>query len=86
MAEHEIHEEDHGHSIAAWTAVIIILVGSALASLAVVLTSTPLFVIGLVICALGAVAGKVLSMAGYGAVTVDGPDAPETGRPEVGVN
>ena len=32
MAEHEIHE-DHGHSVAAWTAVGVILVGSAVASL-----------------------------------------------------
>ena len=86
MADQEIHEEDHGHSVAAWTAVVIILVGSAVASLAVVLTNTPLFVIGLVVCALGAVAGKVLSMAGYGAVTVDGPDAPDSTKPEVGIN
>jgi multisubunit Na+/H+ antiporter MnhG subunit len=85
MAEHEIHE-DHGHSVAAWTAVGIILVGSAVASWAVVVTSTVLFVVGLVICVVGAVAGKVLSMAGYGATTVDGPDAPDSGKPEVGVS
>ncbi len=85
MAENEIHE-DHGHSIAAWTAVATILVGSAVASLAVVLPNTALFVIGLVICVLGAVAGKVLSLAGYGAVTVDGVDTPDSGKPEVGVS
>jgi hypothetical protein len=85
MAENEIHE-DHGHSVAAWTAVVIILVGSAVASLAVVLPSTVLFVIGLVICVLGAVAGKVLSLAGYGAVTVDGVDTPDSGKPEVGIS
>jgi hypothetical protein len=65
MAEQEIHE-DHGHSFAAWTAVIVIIVGSAIASLAVVLRSVPLFVVGIVVCVLGAVAGKVLGMAGYG--------------------
>lgn len=86
MAEHEVHDEDHGHSIAAWTAVGIILVGSALASLAVVLTNTALFVVGLVICVIGAVAGKVLSMAGYGAVTVDGADSPDSSKPEVGIS
>src|SRR5204862_458592 len=32
MAEHEIDEEDHGHSIAAWAAVITILVGAAVAA------------------------------------------------------
>jgi hypothetical protein len=84
MADHEIHE-DHGHSIAAWTAVAVILVGSAVASLAVVLTNTALFVIGLVICVLGAVAGKVLSLAGYGAVTVNGPHTPDSGKHEVGI-
>lgn len=85
MAEHEIHE-DHGHSTAAWTAVGIILVGSAVASLAVVLPNTALFVVGLVICVIGAVAGKVLSMAGYGAKSLDGPDTPDSTKPELGIN
>ena len=84
MAEHEIHE-DHGHSTAAWTAVVIILVGAAVAAWAVAVTSTALFVIGLVICAIGAVAGKVLSMAGYGAKTVNGPDTPDSKKPEIGI-
>ena len=85
MAEHTIHEEDHGHSVAAWTAVVIILVGAAVASIAVVLASTTLFVVGVVICVVGAIAGKVLSMAGYGAKAVDGPDTPDSAKPEVGV-
>ena len=84
MAEHEIHE-DHGHSLAAWTAVGVILVGSAVAALGVALASTLWFVIGLVICVIGAVAGKVLSLAGYGATTLDGPDTPDSNKPEVGV-
>lgn len=84
MAEHEIHE-DHGHNLAIWTAVGIILLGSALASLAVAIVSTTLFVVGIVICVLGVVAGKVLSMAGYGAKTLDGPDTPDTPKASVGV-
>ena len=84
MAEHEIHE-DHGHSVAAWTGVGIILVGSALASWAVVATSQVLFWIGIVICLIGAVAGKVLSLAGYGATAVDGPDTPDSNKAEFGV-
>ena len=84
MAQHEIHE-DHGHSVAAWTAVVVILIGSAVASWAVVVASTVLFVVGLVICLVGAVAGKVLSMAGYGAKTATGPDAPDTAKPEIGI-
>ena len=84
MAEHEIHE-DHGHSVAAWTGVGVILFGSALASWGVAVASTALFVIGLVICVLGAVAGKVLSLAGYGATTLSGPDTPDSNKPEVGI-
>ncbi|HEV7196006.1 MAG TPA: HGxxPAAW family protein [Pedococcus sp.] len=84
MSEHEI-DEDHGHSVAAWTGVLVILVGSALASLAVVITNVPLFVVGIVVCILGVVAGKLLSMAGYGTKVVDGPDSPESNRPEVGI-
>ncbi|WP_195908223.1 HGxxPAAW family protein [Nostocoides sp. HKS02] len=85
MAEHEIHE-DHGHSVAAWTAVIIILVGSAVASVAVIVQSTPIFVVGIVICIIGAVAGKLLGMAGYGGRTIDGPDSPDSSKPEVGIH
>lgn len=69
MAEHEIHE-DHGHSVAAWTAVGVLLVGTAVMSWAVVATSVPLFVVGAVICVIGVVLGKVLGMAGYGAKDV----------------
>ena len=69
MAEHEIHE-DHGHSVAAWTAVVILLVGTAVMAWSVVVTSVALFVVGAVICVVGVVAGKVLGMAGYGAKDV----------------
>ena len=69
MAEHEIHE-DHGHSVAAWTAVTVLLVGSAVMAWSIVVTSVVLFVVGAVICVVGVVAGKVLGMAGYGAKDV----------------
>jgi hypothetical protein len=72
MAEHE-HHEDHGHSVAAWTAVTIILIGSAIASWAVVVASPVLFWVGIGVAVLGAVAGKVLGMAGYGAKDVPEP-------------
>ncbi len=72
MAEHEQHE-DHGHSVAAWTAVAIILVGSAVACWGVLVASALLFWVGIVICVLGAVVGKVLGMAGYGAKDVPEP-------------
>jgi hypothetical protein len=76
MSQHEIHE-DHGHSVAAWTAVAVLLVGSAVMAVAVVVTSVLLFVIGAVICVVGVVAGKLLGMAGYGAKDVP-PVTPET--------
>lgn len=83
MAEHDLEHENHGHSIAAWTAVIIILVGAALASLAVALPNVPLFVVGIVICIVGAIAGKVLGMAGYGAGAVGGrPATPRAEHPD----
>ena len=61
MAEH-----GHGHSRAAWTAVMILLVASFLISLAVVVTSWLLAIIGIVLVVVGVVAGKVLAMAGFG--------------------
>lgn len=61
MAEH-----GHGHSRAAWTAVTILLVASFLISLSVVVTSWLMASIGIVLVAVGVVAGKVLSMAGFG--------------------
>lgn len=72
MDEHE----DHGHSVAAWTAVGIIIVASTIMSLAVVFPNPWLFVGGVVLAVVGAVAGKVLSMAGYGAAGRDASQAP----------
>ena len=54
MAEHDIHE-DHGHSVAAWTGVAVILVGTAVMSLAVVFPSVLWFVVGAVIALAGAI-------------------------------
>jgi hypothetical protein len=78
----EEQHEDHGHSVAAWTAVGIILLGSAITSVGIVVSNVPVSVVGGVVIVLGAVAGKVLSMAGYGASShhaqagtfVDAPD------------
>ena len=72
MNEHE----DHGHSLAAWTAVGIIIVAAAIMSAAVLFPNVWLFVGGAVLAVVGAVAGKVLSMAGYGAAGRDTDKAP----------
>jgi hypothetical protein len=66
MAEH-----GHGHSTAAWTAVGILLVASSLICLSVVITSWPLAIVGIVLMVVGVAAGKVLSMAGFGASKPD---------------
>jgi len=68
MAEH-----GHGHSVAAWTAVIILLVSAAVMSVAVVAAAVWLFVVGAVMAVVGVVAGKVVAMAGFGQ---NKPEAP----------
>ena len=65
MAEHDPNES-HGHSIAAWTGVITLLVAAAIMSAAVLWPNLWLFIVGAVVAVLGVVAGKVLAMAGYG--------------------
>lgn len=60
------HEENHGHSTAAWTSVGIILVGALIASIAVVIPSVWLGIVGAVVIVAGAVAGKIMAMAGFG--------------------
>lgn len=76
---HDLHES-HGHSTAAWTAVVIILVGTVIMGLAVVFPSVTWFVIGAVVVALGAAAGKILAMAGYGAKKGHKAGKPSGGR------
>jgi uncharacterized YccA/Bax inhibitor family protein len=62
MAEHE----DHGNTPAAWTTVITIIVGFTIGSIGVILANFTVVGVGVVVCILGAVAGKVMSMAGMG--------------------
>ncbi len=56
----------HGNSPAAWTCVIVMLVGALIASIAFVIASTPIFVAGAVIMVIGLLAGFVMRKAGYG--------------------
>ncbi|MFJ5956734.1 HGxxPAAW family protein [Paenarthrobacter sp. NPDC092416] len=56
----------HGNSPAAWTCVIVMLVGALISSIAFVIASTPIFVGGLVVMVLGLVAGFAMRKAGYG--------------------
>lgn len=70
------HDDNHGHSVAAWTSVLILIVASAVMSLAVLFPNVWLFVGGAVLAVVGVVAGKVLSMAGYGSAERDRDEAP----------
>jgi hypothetical protein len=70
------HDDNHGHSVAAWTAVLILIVASAVMSIAVLFPNVWLFVGGVVLAVVGVVAGKVLSMAGYGSAERDRDEAP----------
>ncbi|MEJ5915516.1 HGxxPAAW family protein [Pseudokineococcus sp. 1T1Z-3] len=66
------HTEDHGHSVAAWTAVTICLVGALVASLGVVFLVWWVFWVGMAVFALvGPLVGRVLSAMGRGAVKVE---------------
>ena len=57
----------HGNTPAAWTAVSIMFVGFLISGLALPLELPWLFFVGLVVVALGAVTGKVMSMMGMDA-------------------
>jgi hypothetical protein len=56
----------HGNSPAAWTCVIVMLVGAFIASIAFVIASTPIFIAGGVVMVIGLIAGWIMRKAGYG--------------------
>lgn len=58
--------EAEGRTVANWTGVTIVMIGALVMALAVIWASTPIFVVGALVVVGGIVAGKVLSMAGYG--------------------
>lgn len=59
-------EPGHGHSVAAWTGVAIILLGSLVCCLAVVWGSVVSFIIGAVLILFGVIAWNVMGKMGYG--------------------
>lgn len=66
--DHVDHSEPsgHGNSPAAWTCVIVMLVGALIASIAFVIASTPIFIAGAAIMVIGLLLGWVMRKAGYG--------------------
>jgi len=63
MSEHL----DHGHTVAAWTAVIIITVAFLVGTIGVVIAKPSVFWIGAALIPVGLIAGKVLALLGFGA-------------------
>ena len=60
------HHESHGHSPAAWTGVIIILVSALLVSVGMVLDLQPVWIAGAAGVVIGLVAWVGMTKAGYG--------------------
>ncbi|MFC4139418.1 MULTISPECIES: HGxxPAAW family protein [unclassified Microbacterium] len=65
-----IADPGHGHSPAAWTAVVIMLVGVGLATLFFCLEQPPLVWASVVVIVIGPIVGWAMAKAGYG---VNGP-------------
>jgi uncharacterized protein DUF6704 len=59
----------HGNTPAAWTGVIIILVGFVVGAIGLVVSSWVVFWIGVALCPIGIIVGKVLQLMGHGAET-----------------
>ena len=68
---------NHGNTTAAWVTVMLVVLGSLVASLAMVFATVPLVWVGAGIVFLGLVAGRVLKMLGLGQ-----PAAPAERRTE----
>lgn len=62
MAEHDAH----GSSLAAWTLVFLVSVGSLVIAMGVVLWNIWIGVVGVAIAVLGVAVGRLMSLAGLG--------------------
>nr|WP_297429417.1 HGxxPAAW family protein [uncultured Actinotalea sp.] len=60
---------NHGHTLAAWVTVIVVMSGSVTAALAVLFSMPWLFWVGMAIVVVGCVVGYVLKMLGFGQPT-----------------
>ena len=56
----------HGHSVAAWAAVAIVMVGSLIATVGFIVANVPVTIVGGVIALLGGPIGKILGAMGFG--------------------
>jgi len=60
-------EIDHGHTVAAWTAVAIITLAFLIGTIGVVVAKPKIFWIGTALIPVGLIVGKVLALLGFGA-------------------
>ena len=60
----------HGNTPAAWTGVLLILVGFVVGGIGLVIKSWPVFWVGVVIGVLGPIVGKIMQKMGLGAEPV----------------
>lgn len=63
MSEHI----DHGHTVAAWSAVLIVSLAFLVGTVGVVIAKPAVFWIGAALIPVGLITGKVLALAGLGA-------------------
>lgn len=64
---HSIDDPGHGHSPAAWSAVLIMLLGLSVAAVALFLWIPWLLIASAVVFLIGPIVGFILTKAGYGA-------------------
>lgn len=58
--------DDHGHTVAAWTTSILLMVASVVATGGVVAGNWTIFWVGMALVPVAGVAGKVLALMGFG--------------------
>ena len=69
MSNH-LADPGHGHSPAAWTNVLLMLVGLSIATVALFLSAWPVLIAGAIVFVVGPIVGFIMKKAGYG---VNGP-------------
>jgi hypothetical protein len=57
----------HGNTPAAWTGVLIILVGFVVGGIGLVIDNWPVFWVGVALGPIGIIVGKIMAMMGHGA-------------------
>lgn len=62
-------QEDHGHTVAAWTAVGIAMLGFLIGCIGVVIATPAVFWMGVALLPVSLIAGKILALLGFGKST-----------------